>query len=88
MSEVNNMRERQVIWIPAEIKLPDLLENVLIYRQGGKNKDHVAFGFRRHKSQTRADWEWFETSGFPYEYFGIAVDGSKVTHWAHLPIFI
>lgn len=83
------VKEIEVVirWIPVLCKLPELNETVLIFRCQGQNKDHISLAYRQHKSKTQDEWEWLETTGYPYDYFGIAVDGSRVIYWAHLPEF-
>jgi hypothetical protein len=72
-------------WIPVSERLPEFCIPVLLFRVGDQNQDGVKLAQRQHKWGTADEWEWLETGGGPYTYWGKAVDG-YARHWMPLPL--
>lgn len=73
-------------WMLCKYHLPDIGEPVDAFRKGIQNPDRVVLAQRRHKYGTKDEWEWFETTGGTYTYWGIDCDkGSEIVAWKYRP---
>lgn len=72
-------------WVKVEERLPEMNRPVLAYRHGGQNAPMVVFAQREHKYGTVDEWEWHETMGGLYDYWGVSADSkSSITHWREI----